>query len=209
MQPIRRLRGFIYDAAIVPLTTGWYRAVLQRLPQQCRLLDVGIGTGSALVANASLLVAKDMHVVGVDIDASYIERCRQEVGRAGLTNRVDARLESVYDHRGGPYDAVYFSASFMLLPDPPAALHQVASQLAAGGRIYFTQTFEHERSRLVEVAKPLLKLVTTIDFGQVTYEDDFRQALGKGGVTIEEWEVLHRGRRRSSVLIKATAASQP
>lgn len=200
MNLVHRLRGLIYDAAIVPLTGGWYRAVLERLPDRCRLLDVGIGTGSALVTNAEMVVSKDITVTGVDIDAAYVERCNRAVERSGLSDRVVARRESIYDHRGGPYDAAYFSASFMLLPDPPGALRHVASLLTPGARLYFTQTFEHERSRLVEILKPLLRLVTTIDFGQVTYEPDFRRALAAGGVEVDELAVLHPGPRRSGIL---------
>ena len=158
----------IYGAAIVGMTAGWYRAVLERLPAGARLLDIGIGTGSALLANADVLVSRDLHVVGVDIDAAYIERCTAAIAARGLTDRIEARHESIYDHRGGPYDAAYFSASFMLLPDPLAALRHVTALLAPGGRLYFTQTFEHQPSRLVEVLKPLLRLVTTIDFGGYT-----------------------------------------
>src|SRR5512141_1804771 len=99
------------------MTASWYRAVLERLPPGCRLLDVGIGTGSALVANAALLRARAIDVVGLDVDADYVARCVQSVRRAGLSDRVAAQLVSVYDHHGGPYDAVYFSGSFMLLPD--------------------------------------------------------------------------------------------
>jgi SAM-dependent methyltransferase len=198
-----RARARIYDRAIVGLTAGWYRAVLERLPQGCRLLDVGIGTGSALLANAHALIAKDVHVTGIDIDAAYIDRCRSAVAQRGLTDRIDARLESVYDHRGGPYDAAYFSASFMLLPDPAAALHHVRSLLAPNARIYFTQTFEHQPSRIVERVKPLLRKVTTIDFGRVTYERDFRHVLATNGVTLEEFVALDTGKRRSSVLAVA------
>ena len=50
-----RLRARIYDAAIVHMTAAWYRAVLERQPPGCRLLDVGIGTGSALLANAAFV----------------------------------------------------------------------------------------------------------------------------------------------------------
>lgn len=203
MGAVHRARARIYDAAIVGLTAGWYRAVLARLPDGCRLLDVGIGTGSALLANSELIVEKNLHVTGIDIDAAYVERCRREIARRGLADRVEARLESVYDHRGGPYGAVYFSASFMLLPDPPRALHHVGSILSPGARIWFTQTFEHERSRAVEVLKPLLRLATTIDFGRVTYEPDFRRALAAGGLEIEELEALDSGRRRSSILVRA------
>ena len=206
MHPARRLRAALYDAAIVPMTADWYGAVLARLPVGCRLLDVGIGTGAALLAHAPLLLEKDARVTGIDIDAAYIDRCRDAVSSRKLSDRIETLLVSVYDHQGGPYDVVYFSGSFMLLPDPAQALRHVASMLADGGCIYFTQTFEHRRSALVEMAKPLLRLVTTIDFGRVSYESDFRRALAAAGVVIEEQVVLHAGRRRSSVLVEARTA---
>jgi SAM-dependent methyltransferase len=197
----------LYDFAIVPLTAGWYRAVLTRLPPRCRLLDVGIGTGSALFANADLIVAKEIQVVGIDVNAAYVESCRRGAARHGLDTRVVAQLESVYDHRGGPYDAAYFSGSFMLLPDPPGALRHVGSLLAPGGCIYFTQTFEHRRSRVVETCKPLLRFLTTIDFGRVTYEHEFRRALEQGNTDLEAVHTLRASRRRSSVLVVARAAA--
>jgi len=203
MHPLHHLRASIYDAVIVGMTAGWYRAVLARLAPGCRLLDIGIGTGAALLANAQLLTEKNIHVTGVDIDTAYVERCRSEVERRDFSRHVEARLESIYDHRGGPYDAAYFSGSFMLLPAPAAALRHVATLLAPGGRLYFTQTFERRRSRLMEFAKPLLRLVTTIDFGQVTYETDFRRAVADGGLVLEELAVLHEGSSRASVLAVA------
>ena len=195
-----RARALIYDAAIVHMTAAWYDAVLERLPLACRLLDVGIGTGSALLHSAEAVVNKDLHVTGIDIDADYVERCKHEVSRHGLDKRIAVRLESVYDHHGGPYDAVYFSGSFMLLPDPAGALRHVVTLLVPNGRIYFTQTFEQRRSIVLEILKPLLRRVTTIDFGRVTYEASFRNALAESGIEVEELQTLSRGRRRSSVL---------
>ena len=91
-----------------------------------------------------MLAEKRLRVSGLDIERAYVDRCRRAVGReGGSTASSTPRLESVYDHRGGPYDAAYFSASFMLLPDPPAALRHVRTLLVPDGRIYFTQTFEH------------------------------------------------------------------
>jgi len=206
MGVVDRSRAWIYDAAIVRMTAAWYRAVLTRLPAGCRLLDIGMGTGSALLANADLLVAKKIQVTGVDVDAAYVTRCRRAVGERGLGEHIAPRHESIYDHRGGPYDAAYFSASFMLLPDPPAALAHVGSLLVPPGRMYFTQTFEHRPSRAVERLKPLLRLVTTIDFGRVTYEHDFRRVLNGSGIAIEEFETLHAGPRRSAVLAVTSGA---
>jgi SAM-dependent methyltransferase len=203
MRVVRRARAAIYDAAIVRLTAAWYGAVLKRLPRGCHLLDIGIGTGSALLANAGMLDERDLRVTGVDIDADYVARCRAAVRRAGLSARIEPRLESIYDHRGGPYGAAYFSASFMLLPDPPAALRHVCALLAPGGALYFTQTFEHSRSASMERLKPMLRNLTTIDFGRVTYEADFRRALAAGGVEVDAIETLHPGRRRSGILAVA------
>jgi SAM-dependent methyltransferase len=204
IQPLlRRVRAGLYDAAIVPMTAGWYAAVLEKLPERCRLLDVGIGTGAALLANAAVVQAKDIRVTGIDIDADYIERCREAVTACGLADRIDVRLESVYDHTGGPYDAAYFSGSFMLLPDPVAALEHVASLLEPNARVYFTQTFEHAPSWWMERVKPLLRFVTSIDFGAVTYERDFLDALSAAGMSVETQETIHGGPARSSVLVIA------
>lgn len=200
---LERARSAIYDAAIVGMTAGWYRAVLARVAPGSHLLDVGIGTGSALLANADLLRDRDLRVTGVDVDAAYVARCTAAVAAAGLAARVAPRLESILDHRAGPYDAAYFSGSFMLLPDPPATLRHVGGLLRPGAPLYFTQTFEHARSRTMEVAKPLLRLLTTIDFGRVTYEPEFRRALADGGVVLEGLETLHAGRRRAAVLAVA------
>jgi SAM-dependent methyltransferase len=179
------------------MTAAWYRQVLDRLPEGARLLDVGIGTGAALARCADVVRAKRLAVVGLDIDPDYLARCRKEVGRAGLDEQVSPQLGSVYDHRGGPYDAVYFSASLMLLPDPVAAIKHVASLLAPGGRLFSTQTFHHRRSPLLERAKPLAQHVTTIHFGRVTYEDEFRKAFADAGVELMELTTMHSTRRSS------------
>jgi SAM-dependent methyltransferase len=206
MRIVRRMRAAFYDGIIVPMTARWYAAVLARVPDECRLLDVGIGTGAALAENESRIRAARLRITGIDIDAAYIERCNTILASHRLVDHVTVRLESVYDHRGGPYDAAYFSGSFMLLPDPGAALRHVASLLAPDGRIYFTQTFEHRRSPIVETIKPALRFVTSIDFGGVTYEPDFFDALASAGLDVEHRSTLHAGRSRSSVLVIARPA---
>lgn len=189
------VRGWIYDRLIAGMTTGWYREVLTRLPDRARVLDVGIGTGAALARCADLVRAKELEIVGLDIDPDYLKRCRTEMTKAGLTDRVTPLHASVYDHRGGPYDAVYFSASLMLLPDPVGALAHVAGQLTPDGRLFCTQTFHHRRSPFMEWAKPLIHRITTIHFGQVTYEESFRRAFVEAGVELVELTTLaDRGR---------------
>jgi SAM-dependent methyltransferase len=197
------LRGWLYDRLVAGMTSDWYRAVLGRLPDGARVLDVGIGTGAALARCADLVRAKRLEIVGLDIDPDYLHRCRAELARAGLSAQVRPVFSSVYDHRGGPYDAVYFSASLMLLPDPALAIAHVAGLLAPDGRLFATQTFQHRRSPLLERVKPMFRHVTTIHFGRVTYEEDFRSAFREAGVDLVELFTMRGTRHFSHRLAEA------
>jgi ubiquinone/menaquinone biosynthesis C-methylase UbiE len=192
------IRSFIYDILILRLTSRWYSEVLRRVPERATLLDVGIGTAGALLANADLVKQKRLEVYGIDIDPDYIERARRRIRDALLEEQVQVRLESVYAHQGNGYDAVYFSGSFMLLPEPQRALRHCCTLLNEEGRIYFTQTFQERPSRWVETLKPLLKRVTTVDFGPVTYEADFRAQILESGMELVEFTPLHRRGNRTA-----------
>jgi SAM-dependent methyltransferase len=202
------VRGWVYDRFVSGMTAQWYREVLGRLPEHARVLDVGIGTGAALARCADLVVAKDLRIVGLDIDPDYLRRCARNLAEAGLSERVGVRPTSVYHHHGGPYDAVYFSASLMLLPDPVAAIAHTAAQLAPGGLVFATQTFQHRRSPVVERIKPLVRHVTTIQFGRVTYEDEFRRSFADAGVDIVEMYTM-RATRQSSYRLAVGQVRQP
>ncbi len=202
------MRAFLYDRALVALTSGWYAAVLGRLPARTRLLDVGVGTAGALVSQAEVLRTRDLHVTGIDIDADYVKRAQVRVVRADLLDRVDVLHEPLQAHRGGPYDAVYFAASFMLFDDPVGALQDAQRLLAPGGRVWFTQTFQDRPSRFVEKLKPALKHWTSIDFGRVTYEQDFLDVLEAAGLEVETHEVIGRSSGRSSRVVGARPRAQ-
>ncbi|WP_018868247.1 MULTISPECIES: bifunctional 2-polyprenyl-6-hydroxyphenol methylase/3-demethylubiquinol 3-O-methyltransferase UbiG [unclassified Thioalkalivibrio] len=200
------MRSAIYNLLILRLTSQWYAEVMRRLSDGAALLDVGIGTAGALLANADTAREKGLVITGIDIDADYIKHARQALRESPLADRAEARLESIYDHTGGPYDAIYFSASFMLLPDPEGALRHCRSLLKPEGRVFFTQTFQTRPSRWMERFKPLLKRITTIDFGRVTYEETFREQVAGAGFAIDEFTTLGRHGPRASVLAIARPA---
>mmetsp|Transcript_26894 Transcript_26894/g.104379 ORF Transcript_26894/g.104379 Transcript_26894/m.104379 type:complete len:165 (+) Transcript_26894:1826-2320(+) len=148
------VRASIYDAFIVSFTAKWYSAVLNRLPEGAHILDVGIGTGTALLRNASQIRDKKIRVTGVDYDQSYVLKCKKEIAEHDLEQSVSVVHASIYDFLPDSsegtevYDAIYFSGSFMILPHRPAALERVISFLkdVDTGRIFFTQTFEENEN---------------------------------------------------------------
>ena len=194
------IRSWIYDALILGFTARWCAQILERVPEGTTLLDVGVGTAGALLKNAGLVRQKRMRVTGIDIDPGYIACAQQRLRKSGLQDHVTALQESVYDHRGGPYDAVYFSGSLMVLPEPEAALRHCASLLRPDGRIYLAQTLETQPNRWMEYIKPRLKWLTSIEFGGVTYVEDFKAQIRAAGLELDELVILARHGNRASCL---------
>ena len=95
------IRSFIYDTLILRLTSRWYAEVLRRVPEGATVLDVGIGTAGALLANDEGGERKRLRVVGIDIDADYIARARQRLRDSSLAGLAEVRLESSTITRAG------------------------------------------------------------------------------------------------------------
>lgn len=206
-----KLKSKIYDTAIVPLTSHWYAEVLGQIEHGSRILDIGVGTGSALVANGHILQERNIAVVGVDYDAGYVATCQELIARHRLSQYVSATCCSLYVYypeKQERFDHVYFSGSFMILPDGPGALRHAVSLLkdTTTGRLYFTQTFQLKRNYLLEWVKPILAYLTSIDFGKVTYAEDFEKVLQEAGIAIISSKRLDDGnasRGRESRLVVA------
>jgi len=180
---------------------------LNRLPEGAHILDVGIGTGTALIRNADQIRDKKIRVIGVDYDESYVLKCKKEIAEHRLEDWVSVVHASIYDFKPNfsegakIYDAIYFSGSFMILPDEKAALERVIPFLKDdhSGRIFFTQTFEEEQNPL--------SYWTSIDFGSVTYEEEFDEVLESCGVLVVQKNSINDGKEvagvRRSVMVEA------
>eukprot|EP01048_Picozoa_sp_COSAG05_P008527 COSAG05_NODE_652_length_8074_cov_668.123009_3_plen_257_part_00 len=199
----------VYDAVIVKMTEKWYAAVLGDLNTRTSrrgegqvVLDVGIGTATALVRNKSTLVNSKVKIVGVDYDSGYIEKGHAVVEAAGLTDRVALHCGSFFDaallgyllaenEDARQFDVAYFSGSLTLLPDPAEALRVCRTVVKPGGLIYVTQTFQRAWSPGLGYIKPLLWLLTTIDFGQLTYETELNALVQQAeGMTVLHNDVI-------------------
>ena len=78
----------------------------------------------------------------------------------------------------------------MLMPDSAEALRVAKSQVVPGGPIYITQTIQNVKSPLMEWIKPRLSIVTTIDFGKVTYHSQIMELAKAAGLTVVEDEPI-------------------
>lgn len=96
------------------------------------------------------------------------------------------KLQDFYDLKDSneKYDTIIFSSSFMLMPDQKEAIEIAKSLLTPGGRIYFVMTLYDKKKGLTEKLKPIIKDFTTIDFGKVTYENEFDNILKEGKLNV-------------------------
>ena len=117
--------------------------------------------------------------------------------RAGIANNCQILHGSVYEiesHKDLPKDykcdAVYFSGSFSLMPSPSDALKVCAKLLKPNGKIYITQTFQKRTLPGMAFFKPLVKYITTIDFGQLVMINEVHDMVKKANMRIERNEVI-------------------
>lgn len=202
------MRAWIYDRLFYGLSKDWYRRVVEQLPEEARVLDVGVGTGSSMLSQRELIQSKGIKWLGIDINASYLRACQSSIDELGVSDSIQAREQSVYDlDEEERFDAVYFSASFMLLPDQREALRTVMRSLDEGGVVCFTQTFETKRAPVMEIIKPMLRKLTTVDFGVVTYQDDFIELLSSCDLEVIHNEVMSvQGPREMRIIIASRSA---
>lgn len=173
-------RSKVYDTTILHMTTKWYEAVLSQCPQNSTILDVGIGTAGALINCSSIVKNRGLKIVGVDYDNDYVTQARVGLEKAGLSESVQVVHKSVYDlnkETDGVFDAVYFSGSFSLLPDPVEALNVIKPLTKS--KVYITQTYQRKSAPLLGYIKPLLRYMTTIDFGRLTFESEALELFSK------------------------------
>ena len=103
-----------------------------------RILDAATGTGFAAIA-AARATGPAGHVVGVDISAGMLDRARQSITAADLTNidLIQADATSLPQFADASFDLVLCSAGLLYMP-VQAALREWHRLLAPGGLIGFS-----------------------------------------------------------------------
>lgn len=108
--------------------------LLPHLRDSSRLLDCGCGPGSVTCDFARIVPSG--HVVGIDREASQIERARIHAASLGLTNAT-FEIGSIYElpFPDASFDVVFAHAVFEHLSAPYAALAEVRRVLVPGGLV--------------------------------------------------------------------------
>ena len=93
------------DATLEQAQEAKYELICRKLglKEGMRLLDVGCGWGGMAMHAA---IHHGVHAVGVTISRRQAEWAEKAVAEAGLSDRVEIRLQDYRDVRDGPFDAI-------------------------------------------------------------------------------------------------------
>jgi cyclopropane-fatty-acyl-phospholipid synthase len=138
-----------------------------------RLLDVGCGWGSMAIHAA---LHHDVDVVGVTISDEQAAEARRRVDEAGLTDRIEIRIQDYREVADGPYDAIssigmaehvglknlpkYFSVMQALLRPGGRLLNHAISSVGGSkvGRRQFVYRYVFPDGELIDVGVSAVKM---------------------------------------------------
>ena len=189
------MRNYLYKLIIDDVTDICYKNCLDYFPPGSRILDVGIGNGIMIKDYHDTIRAKNLQITGIDINDGYLKHCRDMICEWDLTGNIEVQRASVEKYsppEKGYFDYILFSMSFMLFDDQKFVLDRIKPWLKPRGEVVFFQTMFKNRSLFMELIKPRLKYVTSIDFGRVTYEKDFAALLDQKDIAITQDRMLKR-----------------
>jgi ubiquinone/menaquinone biosynthesis C-methylase UbiE len=122
------------------------------------VLEVGCGTGANL-GRLVAVVGPTGSVTGIDISPAMLSRAESRRCENGWSNVVLLERDAGEIGGGDRVDAVLFSLSYSVLPEPEATLAAVWERLEAGGRVVVMDAALPE-GRLGRVLRPLAAAVS-------------------------------------------------
>lgn len=151
------------------------RGLQARLATRAMLLIAGVGAGGLVIALCELWPT--LWGVGIDIDESAIERARQRVEQAGLSSRIELRVQDVTELSDrDAYDLVWLPAGFIGRDVLPGALGRVRHATRSGGWV-IVNVFAGPSERAVALAR----LRAACGGGTFLWPDEARSLLRQTG----------------------------
>jgi ubiquinone/menaquinone biosynthesis C-methylase UbiE len=154
-----------YYRALSPLflINPWARrkgVAALRLRPGDTVLEMAVGTGRNLPYLVDA-VGPSGRVIGVDLSAGMLRGASKMVEQRGWSNVELIEADATEPEIDRDLDAILFSLSWSVIPDPVAALTRVWERLRPGGRVAIMDmslTETHLRPLLAPIARQLAKL---------------------------------------------------
>lgn len=178
-------RSTVYNATLGYFyTSGIMRHVLVEIPDNSKILDVGIGTGCAYSHNSDLIKRKNIHIIGIDIDPGYTRKAKHTMIDDDLESHVKIILGDIYeidcqqDILVNSFDFVFFSDSYAVIPGVHIMMTYCEKFLKPTGMMVVTSTLFDNYNETIEWIKQRLIYVSSIEFGNMMLKGILEEYIG-------------------------------
>jgi len=169
-----------------------YNASLDRTRSYLKPTDTALELGCGTGGTARILAPHLAHITATDISSEMIRIARERAAEEGTQNAKFevADLETSLP-KGGPYDVVMAHNLIHLLPDPTAAMQEVANLVKPGG-LFISKTPCLAKAelgwkwRLMVMAIPLMQLLGKAPHVTSFSITELEQMILDAGFTIVE-----------------------
>jgi 2-polyprenyl-3-methyl-5-hydroxy-6-metoxy-1,4-benzoquinol methylase len=181
------IRNLLYDFMVVSnYTENMNLYFLSKIENNTKILDIGIGNGSAMTNNSDIIKNKSLHITGIDIDKYTLSICNQNIKNKSLESYMITKNINIYDLYIDKYDYILFSDSYAVIPNVHIMINHCKKYLKENGKIIILTTLEDYATYIKLLIKPNIIYFTGIDFGKVTMKDEFIKNIQN----INEMEII-------------------
>ena len=189
------IRNSLYNFWISNLTPILYKSVLEIIPYDSYILEVGIGNGICVGKNAELIKEKRLNILGIDIDNDYLQLCNQYISKEQLTNNVIAKNQDLLTMESTKtFDYILFMESYPVISIElmKDMMKKCKKLLSINGRIIFVHNLVYSKNTLVDIIKPRMKYIPliNIDFGRLVTHDEFNVFIKESSYNIIKKEII-------------------
>ena len=172
----------IYDYFLSSHTTKLMKIALEKIPENSSILDVGIGTGTALTQNADLIKEKNIYITGIDINSTYLAKCKENIKEKELERYVKVFNDDINTFATNErFDIILFSDSFAVIPNIYEILKECKVFLSDIGKMMVISALFKEHSMWQSFVKKNIKYLTFVEFGNLMLKDDLLNFIYDAG----------------------------
>jgi ubiquinone/menaquinone biosynthesis C-methylase UbiE len=174
----------LIDISIKPAvyngTVGYFytqeltRLLLQDIPENSTILDIGIGTCYSYCQNADIIKERNIRIVGIDIDEAYILTAKHALIDARLEDWIELMCIDIYitDLDKRTFDYVVFSDSYSVISNVNNMLRYCERFMNRVGYMIITSTLFDTYHQNVDFIKQNLKYVSIVEYGTMMLKQD-------------------------------------
>lgn len=184
----------VYNYLVGSYTKLLYADFFKNIPDNSRVLDIGVGNGSSLVENAELIIKKNIKIVGIDIDPGAIDMANIEIKENNIEGNVRVLCGDIYKYADSEqFDYIYFSNSFAVIEGITDMIKDVKTRLLREtGQIGISTTIESKPNNIKSlIKKNAKKMVLGIDFGKLTTICEFVNDMSENDLTIKNMKLVY------------------